>query len=528
MFKKEFRIKSSTPLKGADQKKLKSTIGKHFNLTNDTLDEFLSHKQLSLLKIITYTNDIIKIYCAQEVALVFDHKGKYYPTLFMVWSFPHIVPRLILHEDLKSKINDPSQLAIKDISSVNNDDLLVQLPVDQCVSICTNSCEKIIAIGYLIIDGNTIKNHENKKDICLKVLHFHKDELFKSNIINIIPEIISTMERSFKKAPELNDLPNQIEDNRTVIEKMDELLMTCSLKALKYCIKKEMLPILASTFYKKYVMKFCPEGIELDIKKTSFKKLSTFLQLLDVECIIKFNVGSNGIAEITQVMHSNSKFQEINIEENSEFKENNDQYTTPVKEIYIVTPGLQPIFSEFLCRKGDELPLSSIRRYVTEYVKKYELQDKTDPSIVNTNDVLKKILSQRKDKSSITFKDLIEEVTKLMHRTEISVLNTDTKKNLKKKVNNIEMTVNNRSGNKKVTLVNNLELYGVDVLKFSKECQHGVAASTTINDIPNAQNRQVQIQGSQVPFVYKLLTDQYKIPVKFIRGHETFIKKQKK
>lgn len=333
------------------RKKLKSTICKCFNLTNETLDEFLNHKQLSLLKVITYTNDIIKIYCAQEVALVFDHKGKYYPTLFMVWSFPHIVPRLILHEDLKSKINDSAQLSIKDITSINNDHLLIQLPVDQCVSICTNSCEKIIAIGYLIIDGNTIKDHEKNKDICLKVLHFHKDELFKSNMINIIPDVILMMERSFKNAPEVkDDLPNQLEENQTVIEKMDELLMTCSLKALKYCIKKEMLPILASTFYKKYVMSFCPEGIELDIKKTSFKKLSTFLQLLDVEHIIKFNVGSNGIAEITQVIHSNSKFQEINMEENPELKENNDQYTTPVKEIYIVTPGLQPIFSEFLCR----------------------------------------------------------------------------------------------------------------------------------------------------------------------------------
>jgi hypothetical protein len=72
--------------------------------------------------------------------------------------------------------------------------------------------------------------------------------------------------------------------------------------------------------------------------------------------------------------------------------------------------------------------------------------------MVNTNDVLKKILSQRKDKSSISFKELIEEITKLMHRTEIAVLNTETKKNLKKKINNIEMTVNNRSGNKKVHL----------------------------------------------------------------------------
>lgn len=34
----------------------------------------------------------------------------------------------------------------------------------------------------------------------------------------------------------------------------------------------------------------------------------------------------------------------------------------------------------FFFSKGDELPLPSIRRYVTEYIKKYELQDKTDPS----------------------------------------------------------------------------------------------------------------------------------------------------
>lgn len=40
-----------------------------------------------------------------------------------------------------------------------------------------------------------------------------------------------------------------------------------------------------------------------------------------------------------------------------------------------------------------------------------------------------------------------------MHRTEVSVINTDneTKKSLKKKINNIEITVNNRSGNKKVS-----------------------------------------------------------------------------
>lgn len=315
------------------------------------MDEFLNHKQLTLLKVITHTNDIVKIYCAQDVSIVFEFKYKFYPTLFMVWSFPHIIPRLKLNKSSKSKLKSSTELVIEDIPLEHNDNILSSLSADQCVSLCTNSCQKIIAIGHLIIDGNTFKDHENKQDNCLKVLHYHEDELFKSHISNIIPDLILLMEREFNKAPEVvDDIPNHLEDTQTIIEKMDELLMTCSLKALKHSIKKEMLPILASTFYKKYVMTFCPEGIELDIKKTSFKKLSTFLQLLDEENIIKFNVGSNGIAEITRVIHSNSKFQNEYLEDNVGLKENVDEFLPPVKEIYVVTPGLHPIFSEFLCR----------------------------------------------------------------------------------------------------------------------------------------------------------------------------------
>lgn len=306
---------------------------------------------MTLLKVITHSNDIVKIYCAQDVSIVFEFKYKFYPTLFMVWSFSHIVPRLILNKSSKSKLKSSTELAIEDLTAENNDHILSSLSADHCVSLCTNSCQKIIAIGHLIIDGNTLKDHDDKQNKCLKVLHYHEDELFKSHISNVIPDLISVMEREFNKALELDDnIPNQLEDTQTVIEKMDELLMTCSLKALKHSIKKEMLPILASTFYKKYVMSFCPEGIEIDIKKTRFKKLSTFLQLLDEENIIKFNVGSNGIAEITHVIYSNSKFQNEYLEDDLGSKENVDTFSPPVKEIYVVTPGLHPIFSEFLCR----------------------------------------------------------------------------------------------------------------------------------------------------------------------------------
>lgn len=318
------------------------------------MDEFLNHKQLTLLKIITQSNDIVKIFCAQDVAIIFEFKGKYYPTLFMIWTFPHILPRLKSDNNLYSKLITSTELTVKDFNSenreINNDNVLTSLPVDQCVSLCTNSSQKILGLGNLIIDGNSIKEHEPNRIKCLKIIHHYGDELYKLHILHIIPDVILTMEREFNNAPKPNDnLQIQSDNSQTVIEKMDELLMTCSLKALKNSITKEMLPILASTFYKKYVMSFCPEGIELDIKRTSFKKLSTFLQLLDEEGIIKFNVGSNGIAEIVRVILTNSRFQDANLEDNTE-KENVEQFSPPVKEIYVVTPGLYPIFSEFLCR----------------------------------------------------------------------------------------------------------------------------------------------------------------------------------
>lgn len=335
------------------RKKLKATICKCFNLSDELLEEFLHQKVLTQLKVITCTNDIVKIYCAADVAIVFYFKGKFYPTLFLVWTFCNILPRLKLDKCGKSKLKSSTELTISDLTSVNNNYVLSSLSVDQSISLCTDTCQKVIAIGYLTMDGKAIQNHETNQDICLKVLHYHEDELFKTHIFKIIPHIIPVLERECHNDREYNEditNPNRVEVVETTTEKMNILLTQCSLKALKYSIKKEMLPILASTFYKKYVMSFCPEGVDLDIKKTSYKRLSTFLQLLDEDGLIKFNAGRNGIAEITRVIETSSKFQDVNLDDNPELKENVDEFLPPVKEIYVVTPGLHPIFSEFLCR----------------------------------------------------------------------------------------------------------------------------------------------------------------------------------
>lgn len=78
-----------------------------------------------------------------------------------------------------------------------------------------------------------------------------------------------------------------------------------------------------------------------------------------------------------------------------------------------------------------------------------------------------------------------------------------------------------------MTLVNNLELYGINLAEISRECQHGVAASTTINTLPSAKSLQLQIQGNQVLFVAKLLTGMQQCTLKILILYLFYLKKRR-
>lgn len=85
------------------------------------------------------------------------------------------------------------------------------------------------------------------------------------------------------------------------------------------------------------------------------------------------------------------------------------------------------------------------------------------------------------------------------------LITADEEKVEKGKIEPINIKVETRSGNKKVTLIDNLELFGIKLTEFSKECQHGVAASTTTSKLPGKKYDQLMVQGNQVLFVYNLL-----------------------
>lgn len=80
-----------------------------------------------------------------------------------------------------------------------------------------------------------------------------------------------------------------------------------------------------------------------------------------------------------------------------------------------------------------------------------------------------------------------------------------------------------------VTIISNVEGYGVDVAAFAKSLQHAAAASTTVTGVvPGKKGPQVQVQGNQILVAAKLLSQSHGIGEKFMRGLEKAPKSRKK
>lgn len=104
----------------------------------------------------------------------------------------------------------------------------------------------------------------------------------------------------------------------------------------------------------------------------------------------------------------------------------------------------------------------------------------------------------------VSWEVLMQNVYKCM-KSGYTLVSGEEEKLEKGKIQPISITVQTRTGNKKVTLIDNLQLFGINMAEFSKECQHGVAASTTITKVPGKKTEQLLVQGNQVLFVYNHL-----------------------
>ncbi|KAG7332161.1 hypothetical protein KOW79_003995 [Hemibagrus wyckioides] len=589
MFTKAFRVKSNTVIKGSDRRKLKADVSAAFpSLSADHLNELVPNKEeLNVVKIYAHKGDAVTLYVLHRNPMFFQLEKQLYPTVYTLWRYPDLLPAFTTWPPVVQKLTGGADLMLPGVV-VSSTGLPEVNQGDSCaVNVVSNRAP--VAVGTAAMSSREMRT-SGMKGKGVNVLHTYMDQLWAFGDKTTPPVLpvtdpsvqaeaemdrqesgeegteISVQEsegqkncgttavesslqnlqdlslREGEKEEDTEEVQGEQEDSRSPQEQMDSLLFQCFLHALKSKVKKSELPLLTGTFLRKHMASCCPKGKNLDIKKSSYKKLSKFLQSMQKEHnLVRVKELTKGVDSIVEVDWKNPELCSFCVpedweppEECGEDRESCEEVYKPpeITLLYGVTSRLEPLFQDVQKKKGAVLQASEVRSIITEYVKKNELVHDTNKSYVNINPVLCDCLlekSEYQELEVLKWDDLFSRTLSRMQSCHQLLFPGQAPVVRKGQVEPIDITVASRGSNKKVTIIKNLEVFGIEPTVVADTLQRLVQASSVLHDVPGAKERQlVQIQGNQVHHVGKLLLEQYQIPRKYIQGLDKAPKAGKK
>ncbi|KAK8399414.1 hypothetical protein O3P69_003484 [Scylla paramamosain] len=599
MFVKPFRIKSQTQLKGSDRKKLRVELGEAFpSLTADDLTILVPNKEdVVLIRMYCYKGESVLVYQVQKEPLFFvlEKEKKMYPTVYLLWRHPDLLHTFTTHPPVIGVLAGGADLMLPGIVTKGEMSPKSYGRFEKGFPVAVNTIENKapMAVGVTALSSMDMYM-AGKQGRGVSILHVYRDLLWEmgtktpppslgvpdivadtlvspSETANVDIQEISDSNVDKEKEGELEQLMDETQKleldgdgltegdgggsasepadhhheeehshmpTATGPEAMDNLLLHCFLKAWKTSAKKIEIPILTSNFYRLHMVPACPDGATLDIKKSSYKKLSKFLNAMAKKDLIQVKEFPKGIENITAInwAHEDIKAFVVDLEETTAKpdpgKSNSGSGFVPptIEEVYQVSGDTVAFFRACGRSKGDVLLSGEVRTLVTDYIKTKGLQ-KEGQKVVNLDPLLHETVVNRKEgyKETLRWDEIFSRMLgKMAPAARITRVGCAPIVR-KGKLEPIELAVAKRSGNKKVTLVYNVHIYGIDEAEFAHQIQVGVAASTSVGPAEHKPQgtTQVLVQGNQVAFIGKLLLETYHLPRKYIRGLELAAKGKK-
>ncbi|XP_059490719.1 eukaryotic translation initiation factor 2D isoform X2 [Neocloeon triangulifer] len=558
-------------------KKLKADVLKCFpQLTEEHLQTLLPSKaSVSAVKLLTHSSTYANVFCVQNesdpapVPLFFEVEKAHYPTVFLLWKHPSLLYHFTVWDPVIDFLRKGADLMLAGVVNHKESDFGQNLQLGQPVAVNTNSNRAAIAVGKAARSSQDMRQFPSQGKGVF-ILHVEGDHLWfgpgarptapslgpptdekegENDEIEVPDEIKAeengaevNIEDPVEETENLNVLEEKLEETKISDEDaqagpefMDELLRYCFLKSWKNSAKKTPLPLLTSNFFRVHMIPACPSRYTLDVKKSSYKKLGAFLKAMTQEGLVTIKEQVKGVESIVEVNLEHEALKKFHLREDDfeepKVEEKKEKESPHIQELYKITANVAPIFKNCNCKKGDMLTAQTVRNNVTEYVKQNNLQNPDNPRFVTLNATLHDALlgaAGGSDTVNITWEEVMQKCLSRMTQTYHLTATGPLTQPKPVKLEPIDMRVSTRSGNKKVTLINNLELFGIDIQDFARKCQHGVAASTSISEVPGKKSRELLVQGNQVDFVAKLLQEEYKIPLRYLRGLEAAAAKKKK
>ncbi|KAM4795208.1 eukaryotic translation initiation factor 2D [Rhinophrynus dorsalis] len=587
MFAKAFKIKSNTSIKGSDRRKLRADISSAFpSLTTENVSDLMpSKEELNIVKVYVHKGDSVTIYVHNRNPIMFELERNLYPTVYTLWRYPDLLPAFTTWPPVLEKMTGGADLMLPGVvvppsglPEVEQGSLcavsLVGNRAPVAVGVATMSTREMLSSGMKGKGFNVLHTYRDQlwafgdkscpptialletetapdkdKDDPVTAQDFPKENAVLESALDSLSltdgevpaaqEEEDTPESSTAVEEEVEETEDTITCQRSPQEAMDSLLNECFFHALKYKVKKSDLPLLTSAFLRNYLFSCCPEGQQVDIKKSSYKKLSKFLQTMQQRKILQVKELSKGVESIVEIdwkhpdVRSFVALSSVPVASESTDGGGEPPYQPPeIISLYGIPTKMLPLFQESGRRKGDLLTQSDVRSVIITYVKTNELVDADNKNFVKINPVLCDCLLEKNEQNDISFLKWDDLLTRCLERMQNShqVTFPGHPPIIRKgNINPIDISVAQRASNKKVTMIKNLELYGLDPSLVGNLLQQRVQASATCTILPGSKERfQVQIQGNQVSQVGKLLLEYFKIPRKYVNGLDLAAKPSKK
>ncbi|KAK4741560.1 hypothetical protein SAY87_025148 [Trapa incisa] len=320
--------------------------------------------------------------------------------------------------------------------------------------------------------------------------------------------------------------------NNVKAEDVDTLLDKCLLQALHRTVKDKDLPMPGSTLWSTHVLPCRPSGVTLDIKKSSYKKLSKWLQTKAASGLISVKEDKyTKEVVLVGVNRNNAEYTSFKPEKQPTEKpaqlsdpaagDNKSAKTLEVVEVYKPSTHVSAVFSSVGADKGKFYTAAEASDVVFKYVDKENLVKHTDKSIVVLDAILCDTLFKgaiRKGSAyptEIHKRDLGSTFIGRMQPHHL-VTRGDDSVVRKGAVKGIQIMTERRQGNKKVTKLSGLETFMVDPESLASELQKKCACSTTVAELPGKKGFEVLVQGGVIEDLARHLMEQYGIPKKYI------------
>ncbi|XP_013013424.1 eukaryotic translation initiation factor 2D isoform X2 [Cavia porcellus] len=532
MFAKAFRVRSNTAIKGSDRRKLRADVTAAFaTLGTDQVSELIPGKEeLNVVKLYTHKGDTVTVYTSGGNPILFELEKNLYPTVYTLWSYPDLLPTFTTWPLVLEKLVGGADLMLPGLMvppaglpQVQKGDLCAIALVGNRRSGDKSSPPSIAPPVQDAADVSEEKVQGDMRGLALQGEEGHRE--------GSLPEA--------SEDGSIQDPSPDPMDGRSLQEQMDDLLQQCFLQALKCRVKKADLPLLTSTFLGSHMFSCCPEGRQLDIKKSSYKKLSKFLQHMQQEEIVQVKELNRGVESIVAVDWKHPRITSFVVPETSPTSQTvqaasrEQPYHPPdIKALYCVPASMTLLFQESGHKKGSILEASEVRGSVINYAKKNDLVDANNKNLVKLDPILCDCILEKNEQQTVSKLPWDSLLSRCLEKLQpaYQVTFAGQQPVVKKgKICPIDISLAQRASNKKVTMVRNLEAYGLDPCSVANILQQRCQASTTVTPVPGSKDSlQVQIQGNQIHHLGQLLLEEYGLPRRHIQGLEKAPKPGKK